>query len=236
MPHPIVLAITGGSGAIYAVRLLEALTSAGRDIHLSISPSGQAVIQQELTLPVDLDNFDIGDLLTESGASRVALLRETTARPKQGRSEEVQHGKDQPSKAPSPPARGKVDYHHHRDMLSPIASGSFLTAGMVVCPCSGGTLSAVAHAANDNLIRRAAEVHLKERRRLILVPRETPLSLPHIENLRSAAQAGAVILPAAPGWYHNPTRLADLVDFLVSRICDQLGVENCLVTRWGGAK
>jgi 4-hydroxy-3-polyprenylbenzoate decarboxylase len=126
-----------------------------------------------------------------------------------------------------------LHYFHHQDFMAPMASGSFLTGGMVICPCSGSTLSAVASGAGNNLIHRAAEVHLKERRKLILVPRETPLSLPHIDNMRRATEAGAVILPASPGWYHGPKNVSDLVDFVVARICDQLGVEHTLSKRWG---
>jgi 4-hydroxy-3-polyprenylbenzoate decarboxylase len=104
---------------------------------------------------------------------------------------------------------------------------------MVICPCSGTTLSAIAAGAAGNLIQRAAEVHLKERRKLILVPRETPLSLAHIDNMRRVTEAGAIVLPASPGWYHGVKRLEDLVDFVVARICDQLGVEHNLMKRWG---
>jgi len=104
---------------------------------------------------------------------------------------------------------------------------------MAICPCSSGTLSAIVHGTSANLIHRAAEVHLKERRRLVLVPRETPLSIVQLDNLKRAAEAGAVILPAMPGFYHGPETIADLIDFVVSRICDQLGVENELVRRWG---
>ena len=118
-------------------------------------------------------------------------------------------------------------------MTASIASGSFLTDGMVICPCSGGTLSAIVHGASANLIHRAAEVHLKERRKLILVPRETPLSLMQLENLKRAAEAGAVILPAMPGFYHGARTIRDLIDFVVARICDQLGIPNALISRWG---
>ncbi|GIT30877.1 MAG: hypothetical protein Ct9H300mP1_29230 [Planctomycetaceae bacterium] len=111
--------------------------------------------------------------------------------------------------------------------------GSFLTAGMAICPCSMGTLAAIAGGNSGNLIHRAADVHLKERRRLVLVPRETPLGSIGIENMRSVATAGAVILPASPGFYHQPKTIADLVDFVVGRICDQLGVEVELTRRWG---
>ena len=94
-------------------------------------------------------------------------------------------------------------------------------------------MASIAHGITGNLIARAADVHLKERRKLILVPRETPLSLVHLENMAAVTRAGAVVLPAMPGWYHRPTGLDDLVDFVVSRICDQLGVENALMRRWG---
>ena len=118
--------------------------------------------------------------------------------------------------------------------MAPPASGSFLTGGMVVCPCSGSTLSGIAHGSSTNLIQRAADVHLKERRKLILVPRETPLSLIHLDNMRKAAEAGAVILPAMPGWYHGVKSVQDLVDFVVARILDQLGISHKLMQRWGG--
>jgi len=127
----------------------------------------------------------------------------------------------------------KLTYYHHQDFMAPMASGSFLTGGMVICPCSGTTLSAVAAGAASNLIQRAAEVHLKERRKLILVPRETPLSLAHIDNMRRVTEAGAVVLPASPGWYHDVRSVDDLVDFVVARICDQLGIEHSLAKRWG---
>jgi 4-hydroxy-3-polyprenylbenzoate decarboxylase len=117
--------------------------------------------------------------------------------------------------------------------MAPIASGSFLTKGMVICPCSGSTLSAVVHGASNNLVQRAADVHLKEQRRLVLVPRETPLSSIHLRNMLSASEAGAVVLPAMPGWYHGVQSLGHLVDFVVARILDQLDVENTLVKRWG---
>ena len=106
---------------------------------------------------------------------------------------------------------------------------------MVVCPCSGGTLGAIVHGTGDNLIHRAASVHLKERRKLVVVPRETPLSMIQLENMRRAAEAGAVVLPAMPGFYHGVQSIRDLVDFVVARICDQLGIANTLMHRWGNS-
>lgn len=193
---PIVLAMTGASGAPYAVELLRTLIRVGRTVHLTISPSGALVLREETGLAVDLARFELsafGEL----------------------------------------PGPGRVVYHHHTDFSAGIASGSFLTAGMVVSPCSMSTLAAVAHGLTTNLITRAADVHLKERRKLILVPRETPLSLVHIENMASVTRAGAVVLPAMPGWYHRPKTLDDLIRFVVGRICDQLGEPNALIERWG---
>ena len=123
--------------------------------------------------------------------------------------------------------------YSREDWYAPVASGSSATDAMVICPCSMGTLAAVASGLADNLIERAADVALKERRRLILVPRETPLSIIHLENMTRLARAGALILPANPGFYHRPQQVEDLVDFIVARVLDQLGVPNALSPRWG---
>jgi 4-hydroxy-3-polyprenylbenzoate decarboxylase len=114
------------------------------------------------------------------------------------------------------------------------ASGSASNAGMVVCPCSMGTVAAIAHGTSRSLVERAADVALKERRRLILVPRETPLSLIHLRNLTAVTEAGATVIPAAPGFYHRPTRVEQLVDFVVQRVLDHMGVEARLAPRWEG--
>lgn len=127
----------------------------------------------------------------------------------------------------------RLKYYHHSDFMTPIASGAFKTRGMVICPCSGSTLSGIATAASRNLIMRAADVHLKEKRPLILVPRETPLSLIQIENLQTTARAGATILPASPGFYHGYQSVDDLVDFVVARILDHLDIDHDLIRRWG---
>jgi flavin prenyltransferase len=127
----------------------------------------------------------------------------------------------------------RLHHHHFRDFSAGIASGSFLTAGMVVCPCSMGTVAAIAHGMSENLIHRAADVHLKERRKLVLVPRETPLGLIQLRNLTAVAEAGAVVLPAMPAFYTLPKTVGDMVDFVVGRVCDQLGVVHRLLKRWG---
>lgn len=197
---PLVVAMTGASGAVYGSRLLEVLIASGREVHLIISPSGAAVVQQELGRSIDLELFNPKMLFPASAIEK---------------------------------AEGQLHYHYYQDFMAAPASGSFLTGGMVVCPCSGSTLSGIAHGASNNLIQRAADVHLKERRKLVLVPRETPLSLIHIDNMRRAAEAGAILLPAMPGWYHDAKTIQDLVDFVVARILDQLGIQHELMRRWG---
>jgi flavin prenyltransferase len=223
----VVLAITGASGVTYAIRLMEVLSAAGCDVHLTISAAAQAVFQQELDLTVDLENFNPSMLMIDTGPTpkdrKLQTIR-SVAGISSDSSNVLAVGSGEP---------GKFHYHHYRDYLAPIASGSFLTDGMVICPCSSGTLSAIVHGTSTNLIHRAAEVHLKERRKLILVPRETPLSLVMLDNLRRAAEVGAIILPAMPGFYHGVKSIGDLVDFIVARICDQLGIGNALIQRWG---
>jgi len=191
----LVVAMTGASGAPYAVRLLQVLSRVGRTIHFSLSPSAVSVLREEMDLDAALDPFD-PTVLGGMGP-------------------------------------GRLIYHHHQDFAAGIASGSFQTGGMVIIPCRLSTLGAIASGITTNLITRTADVHLKERRKLILVPRETPLSLIHLENMLAVTRAGAVVLPAMPGWYHRPRRLDDLINFVVARICDQLGIPNSLMSRWG---
>jgi 4-hydroxy-3-polyprenylbenzoate decarboxylase len=130
-------------------------------------------------------------------------------------------------------ARGQLRVFGREDWFAPVASGSSPPDAMVICPCTMGTLAAVASGLSDNLIERAADVTLKEGRKLILVPRETPFSALHLENMLRLSRAGAVILPANPGFYHKPKRVEDLVDFVVARILDHLGVKHDLMARWG---
>lgn len=209
MNHPIVLGISGASGVIYALRLLDALTKSGRDVHVTISTSGQTIIKQELGM----------NLSAKPTASDLAW--------------QVKWLPDAKPLQPVASSIGQISVYDHTDFMAPIASGSHRTDGMVVCPCSGSTMSAVAHGTSANLIHRAADVHLKELRPLILVPRETPLSLVQIDNMRRAAESGAIVLPAMPGWYHGVKSLGDLVDFVVARVLDQLRVPHALMLRWG---
>ena len=131
---------------------------------------------------------------------------------------------------------GQLQVFGREEWFAPIASGSNPGDAMVVCPCSMGTLAAIAAGLSDNLIERAADVMLKENRKLILVPRETPLSAIHLENMLKLSRSGAVILPANPGFYHHPASVQDLVDFVVARILDHLDIPHQLVARWGNGK
>ena len=130
------------------------------------------------------------------------------------------------------PAPGQLVLLDKEDWFSPVASGSSSPSHMVICPASGGTLSAIAHGASNNLIERAADVALKERRGLILVPREAPYSEIHLENMLKLTRMGAVVIPASPGLYHNPKTIDDLIDFIVARIMDQLNIGQQLVPKW----
>jgi flavin prenyltransferase len=190
---PVVLAITGASGAPYAVRLLEVLAHERVPVWLIVSSHGMRLLD------------------AECGIGSLEALKAAT-------------GGDWSSVASfSDGDRGALP-----------ASGSQPTRGMVICPCSMGTVAAVALGTSRSLVERAADVTLKERRKLILVPRETPLSLVHLRNLVAATEAGAVVVPAAPGFYHRPSRVGELVDFIVQRVLDQLDLDIEIARRWTG--
>lgn len=199
------LAMTGASGAPYALRLLHVLVGAGHNIHLLMSHAATRVLVEEAGIEIDLRTLNPQTLLA---------LNERPL----------------PCSAVN---SGRVQYHSLTDFSAPVASGSARSDGMVICPCSMGTLAAVAQGISTNLIHRAADVQLKERRKLIVVPRETPLSTIHLENMLRLTQAGGIVLPAMPGYYHKPQSVDDLIDFVVARICDHLGVELAFSKRWG---
>jgi 4-hydroxy-3-polyprenylbenzoate decarboxylase len=193
---PLVFAITGASGAPYAVRLLEVLAMYHVPTWLLVSKHGWRLLAEEC------------------GIKDEAGLKKATGG----------GGGDWSSVRP----------FDDNDRGAEPASGSVQTLGMVVCPCSMGTLAAIAHGTSRSLIERAADVTLKERRTLIVVPRETPLSLVHLRNMALATEAGAVVLPAAPGFYHRPKQVGELVDFIVQRIVDQVGLDLNITKRWEG--
>lgn len=188
-PKRIIVAISGASGAVYGVRLLQVLGAMAQvETHLTVSAAGLLNLQQEL----DMSLHQLQSL-------------------------------------------ADVVYPVH-EVGSAIASGSFQCDGMVVAPCSMRTLGSVAHGLSDNLITRAADVMLKERRRLILMVRETPLNLAHLRNMTSVTEMGGLIFPPVPSFYHQPKTLADMVDHTVSRVVDLLGLPQAQATRWTGLK
>lgn len=190
----VVVAMTGASGVIYGLRLLQRLAEEGVPIALTLSEPACRVMAEELDLRVSVNHPDLQKLVGAADA--------------------------------------EVRYYPPKDIGAAIASGSFRHRGMVIVPCSMGTLGRIAHGTSDDLITRAADVCLKERRRLILVPRETPLSLVHINNMKTVTEAGAIVLPAAPPFYHKPPTIMDMVDALVGRILDHLGIESARIPRW----
>ena len=182
----VIVAISGATGVIYGIKLLEALQrNKIIEIHLLITPWAERIIKSET-------NFSVKQVKNYASY-----------------------------------------YYEINDFNAPIASGSFKTDGMVVVPCSMKTLSAIAHGYADNLITRSADVIIKEKRKLILVPRETPLSTIHLENMVKLARLGIVILPPIPAFYYKPKSLNEIIDHLASKILDNLGIENHLFKRWG---
>ena len=195
----IALAITGASGSIYGLRVLEELLrDRALEVHLTISAAAAKVLRYEHDIQVNLDRFDPRALKVR-GAERAV-------------------------------------YHHHEEIAAPLASGSFRVEAMGIVPCSMGCAGKIAHGISGDLVERAADVMLKERRKLVLVPRETPLSPVHLENLLALARLGVTVLPAMPGFYGRPKRVEELVDFVVARVLDHLGVEHRLGPRWGERK
>jgi 4-hydroxy-3-polyprenylbenzoate decarboxylase len=194
------VAVTGASGALYAVRTVAALLEEGCELDLVVSDYGRRLLRDELGEDAALD--------------RLMPYLEQKYGPGVG--------------------RGRFDVLSNRDLGATIASGSRPTKGMVIVPCSMKTLAGVANGLSRNLVERAADVMLKERKPLVLVPRETPMSLPQLRNMVLSAEAGAVVLPAMPGFYHLPKTLDDLADFLAGKILAALGLEQRLCADWTG--
>ena len=190
----LVVAITGASGAMYAIRFLQQAALHYEEIYLTLSQQALKVISLETGRVIDVDNFCVRSLL----GYPTSIIR-------------------------------IVD---RKDYFSPPASGSFVHDGMVIVPCSMGTAGRIANGISDDLVTRAADVCLKERRKLIIVPRETPWNLIQLRNMTQLAEAGATILPASPGFYHKPQTISELIDHVVARILQQLGIHQELVPEW----
>jgi 4-hydroxy-3-polyprenylbenzoate decarboxylase len=193
------VAITGASGAPYALRLLEVLVKGGHKIYLSMTGEGLSIMNDEAGLMLKGSETDI----------MFALEKRLEAK------------------------EGQIEYFDEDNMYAPIASGSVKVDAMVVIPCSMKTLASIANGFASNLIERAAEVMIKEKRKLVIVPRETPLSVIHLKNMLTLAEIGCHIIPAMPAFYHHPKHISDMVDFIAGRVLDAMGVENELSPRWG---
>ncbi len=197
--RPIALAITGASGAPYALRLLECLVQADRTVYVMISKAAQVVMPMETGLTIPSRAEEAEKLLTERFGAKP----------------------------------GRIRVFGREQWTAPVASGSNPPDAMVVCPCSTGTLSAIASGASNNLIERAADVVLKEQRKLILMVRETPFSPIHLENMLKLSRLGVVIMPASPGFYNRPQSIEEIIDFMVARVLSHLDIENPLNCPWG---
>ena len=203
-PETVTLAITGASGVQYAIRLLEQLLHAGVRVNLLISKAAHLVIATET---------DLNMPAKAPAVEAFFLKRFSTA--------EAQIDED------------LISVYETNNWMAPIASGSGRSSAMVVCPCTTGTLSSIAMGACENLIDRAADVTLKEQRKLILMVRETPFSVIQLENMLKLAKMGVVVMPANPGFYFQPTTVEEIVDFMVARVLDHLDIEHKLMPKWG---
>lgn len=197
--HAITVAITGASGAPYALRLLQQLTQHYDKVYLMLSSAARVVLATECGVQVNKSPSSI-----EKELSQQLNLED-----------------------------GKIQAFSSDNWMSPVASGSSAPKQMIICPCSTGTLSAIANGASDNLIERAADVVMKERGQLLVVPRETPFNTIHLENMTRLSRMGVTIMPASPGFYNDPKSIDDLVDFMVARILDHLDIKHNLGHRWG---
>ena len=193
------IAISGASGAPYALRLLQALAKGGHSIYLTISGDGLSILNDETGMMLKGSETDI----------QYALEKHLEAK------------------------EGQINFFDEDNMYAPIASGSVKVDAMVVIPCSMKALASISQGFASNLIERAADVMLKEKRKLIIVPRETPLSVIHLRNMLRLAEAGCHVIPAMPAFYHHPKRVSDMVDFVAGRVLDSMGVDNDLSPRWG---
>lgn len=192
-----IVGLTGASGVIYGVRLLEVLLQNNFEVHLVVTEPARIVLGQEMA-------WDMGPGLEEVFRKHFPF--------------------------------GNLIVYENSEIAAPIASGSFRVDGMVVIPCTMASVSAFAHGTASNLLERSADVMIKEKQPLVIVPRETPLSSIHLRNMLTLAEAGAYVIPAMPAFYSHPETIQDLVDFLVGKVLDSLGIEHNLFQRYAGAK
>ena len=196
-----IVAISGGSGGLYAIKVCESILANGDELFLVTSEPGRRVLSLETSLNLSGNTEkDLKILLDKFGNKY----------------------------------ENQIHIHHQNDVGASIASGSFKTDGMVIVPCSTGTLGSIANGISRGLIERAADVVLKERRKLIIVPRETPLSIIHLKNMVKLTEAGGIVMPASPGFYHIPNSVDDLVNMVASRVLQHLEIESPIIKPWKG--
>jgi len=210
----VLLGISGASGAVYGVRTGEALCSRGVDLHLIVTPTAWEILDQEIGM---------GKVPPPGTTRRSRLPGMELPGRKRWLAERMS----------VPP--GAFHLHAEDDFTIPFTSGSNPPDAMIIAPCSMGMLGRIAHGVSSSVLSRCADVVLKERRTLVVVPRETPLSSIHLENMLALARAGADILPASPGFYHHPATVGEMVDFVVSRILQRIGIDAGLTGKWGEA-
>lgn len=196
--RPITVVITGASGSVYGVRLIEHLLRVGKSINLLISDPGFIVLEEEMGLNWKGDEKLVNETVRSYFNAGDALT-----------------------------------YFDNSNYFSPLASGSSGRGTMVIAPCSMGTVGRIASGISANLIERAADVVLKEKGNLVLLPRETPLNVIHLENMLKLSRMGVRIVPAMPGFYHKPQTMDDLIDFVIGKLLDQIGIDHDLVNKWG---
>ena len=196
-----ILAISGGSGGLYALRVGEALLANGDELLMVTSEPGRRVLSLETSIKLSGNIDDDRKILLDHFGDKF---------------------------------KDKIHIYHENDVAAPIASGSFRTDGMVIIPCSTGTLGSISNGISRGLIERSADVILKEKRKLIIVPRETPLSLIHLRNMIRLTEAGGIVMPASPGFYHLPKSVNDLIDMIASRVLQHLGIESHIIKPWKG--
>ena len=198
---PYVVAITGASGVVYGVRLVQAMLDLGYEMALVISEQARVVLREEM-------GIEPQDVVYSEGLVKIF----------------------------GPQAKERIKLYAPKDFTAPIASGSYPVEGMVIIPCSMGTLGAIANGISQNLIHRAADCILKEGRKLVLVPRETPLSAIHLENMLKLARLGVGMVPPMPAFYSGAESVQEMIDFITGKVLDQLGIAHALYPRWVGSQ
>lgn len=201
---PIVLCVTGASGAVYGFSLLKFFLESNYKIDLVLSANALKVAKQELDL--NLERLEL-EIVKERILEHLKLAKSS-----------------------------ELNLWHPENVAASISSGSYKTQGMIIAPCSMGTIANIAAGTSNNLIARAADVTLKERRKLVLLARETPLSTIHLRNMLTLSELGAIVVPAAPGFYHKPDTIQDQINFVLGKALDVFGVENEMFSRWNTAK